>query len=275
MLDPEETKTTTETTTETVTDDTVKSGDAAETGDTAAPTGDEHVDELTADTPEKKGGIQKKFDRLTKAKADAEREASYWRGVAESKKARDMESTPIPPVKDSKLKPEDFHTYEDYIDAVAEQKAEAKFQASETKRRATEANERLLIINRQYEEARKTHEDFDEVALNPTLPINQTIMDASSGENFAEILYELGKNPGKTAQIARMSPLQAAREIGKIEAKITSPKKTPTTITTKAPGPVPKVSTIITTEVVPDDKKSRKELYAKWDRERRERLGVK
>lgn len=65
--------------------------------------------------------------------------------------------------------------------------------------------------------------------------VTQMILDSDKG---AEVTYYLAKNPNEALAVAQMPPLEAARFIGRVEAKITPP--TPKT-TTAAPKPVPKV----------------------------------
>jgi hypothetical protein len=54
-------------------------------------------------------------------------------------------------------------------------------------------------------------------------------------EKGAEVLYHLGSHPDEAKRIAMLSPLAAARELGRIEARLSMPA--PRT-TTKAPPPV-------------------------------------
>lgn len=237
---------------------------------TADPTpADPGVIDPAADPSKKKDGVQKKIDKLTREKGDATREAAYWKGVADGKKEPEV----VKPAS-TELDPANFETYEDYVQASIKKGIEEGIKGIQEGQKAEKKAETIQTIQKQYGEARKVHEDFNEIALNPALPINQNIMDAAMGDNFAEILYELGKNPEKAAEIAVMSPLQAAREIGKIEARITNPAIKPKPKETNAPPPVPTVGGP-SADNVPDDKKSKEQLHAKWEKTRRERMGVK
>ena len=255
--------------TETVTDDGI-SGETEEI-EGAEPL-EEDVTELTDDPP-KKSGIEKKIGKLTREKSEALREAAYWKGVAEGK-TQAKEDTVVEEKPKTKLDPTDFETYEDYLDARdAKIREEVKSEIL-GEQKAKEKAQNIHTIQKQYGDARKVHDDFDEVALNPSLPINQLIIDVAMGENFAEILYELGKNPEKAAQISAMTSIQAAREIGKIEERILNPKK-PTKTKTKAPEPLKPLGGGGNADATPIEKMSFKQKQAKWEKERLERLGVK
>lgn len=232
---------------------------------------DPTVDDPPADPPDadKKGGVQKKIDKLTKRAADADRDAAYWKGVAEGKKET---PTPVAITTETGLKPENFSSYEDFVQAVAKNAATVAGEEIRQKAEKKDEQDRQQKVQEQYAEARKVHEDFDEVVIQPSsLPINQGMMDAAMGENLGEIMYFLAKNQSKASQIMTLPPLQAAREIGKIEAQITQKKP----IKTKSNAPPP-VTTLGggSSDSVSDDKKSQKNLYAKWDKTRKERLGA-
>lgn len=243
----------------------------------ADPTPADPGDDPTAD-PQKKGGVEKRIGKLTKEKSEAQREAAYWKGVAEGK-TQDIEPDPEPAKPSTELDPNSFETYEEYVQASIKKGVEEGIKEGlKVIKTETEQEKKLQTaqtIQAQYGDARKVHKDFDEIALNPTLPINQTIMDAAMGESFAEILYALGKAPEKAAQISMMTPLQAAREIGKIEERILNPKKPTKKTTTNAPEPIKPLGGGGNADATPIDKMSTKQKLAKWDKERREQSGVK
>jgi len=63
----------------------------------------------------------------------------------------------------------------------------------------------------------------------------------SSAEKGPDVLYYLGKNPDVAASLASMSPLDAARELGRIEAtKLVKPEPS----TKKPPTAVPKIKAV-------------------------------
>ena len=270
----ETTEETTETDdTQTVTDDEI-SGDA-EIED-SAPSKEDVTD--TTDDPPKKGGVEKKIGKLTKEKSEALREAAYWRGVAEGKKTEEVSPDPVKKV-GNVLDSTDYDTYEDYLDARDAKTAErvkaeilAEILSEQQKKEKVHT---VQTIQTQYDKARKVYEDFDEVALAPNLPINQMVLDVALGDNFADILYALGKKPKKAAQISVMTPIQAAREIGKIEERILNPKRPTKNTITNAPEPIRPLGGGGNTDATPIEKMTFKQKQAKWEKERLEELGVK
>lgn len=217
-------------------------------------------------TPDPPDGVQRRIDEITKARREAEREAAYWRGVAES---QTRQTQPTPPDAPKELDPEDFESESAYLRAVAKQTQDTIRQQAEAERRQREEAERQQQIATLVSSARKAHPDWDEVVRNPSLPITQEMMEASMGDKMGEILYHLGKNPSEAARIARMSPLQQAREIGRIESRIGI--KT----TTNAPNPPPRIAGRSTPPRKTEAEMSRSELHAKWMEDRKKALGVR
>jgi len=80
-------------------------------------------------------------------------------------------------------------------------------------------------------------------------------------ERGPEIAYHLGQNPRLAREIARLSPLQAARELGRIEAKLAERPKAPAV--SKAPPPAP---TLAATEpaVEKDPEKMSDKEWLEW-----------
>lgn len=129
----------------------------------------------------------------------------------------------------AKPKREDFQDYDLFIEALADWKADEKVKAERTKRSEDEAKDRAereaRTARQTYTEreakAREKHEDFEEVALDNSLPINdvmaQAIIDSEEGP---ELLYYLGHNRKEAERISKLSPLQAIKELGKLEAKL-------------------------------------------------------
>ena len=218
--------------------------------------------------PVKKGGVQKRIDTLTKAKNKAKEDAAYWRGMAEGK-ATSVVSDPKPEVVADKLLRDDFDTEEDYIEALVDKKVKAKVDT-------TTAADGVTKVQEQYSKGKEKYEDFEEIALSPTLPVSEAMFRASEGDNLSEILYHLGKDPDLALRISRMTPLQAAKEIGKIELGLANPNPNPKPKLkpSGAPDPIPKVKPGGPTPVT-TDKDSQKERMTKWEKKRRENLGVK
>lgn len=134
----------------------------------------------------------------------------------------------------------------DSIDAYAEARAEAlAAQKAEELLAKREAERQKMDLLEAYqdreEEARSKYEDFEQVAYNPKLPITSVMAETiQASEIGPDLAYYLGTNPREADRISRLSPYLQAKEIGKIEAKISSEpvlKKT-----TSAPPPIAPIS---------------------------------
>lgn len=136
------------------------------------------------------------------------------------------------------LSPEQFETYEDYADALAERKAEELLA-----RREAERQQRALLdaYHDREEAARDKYDDFEMVAYNPELPVTEAMARAiQASEVGPDVLYHLGSNPKEAARISRLDPILQAREIGKIEAQLDGAP--PIKKTSNAPAPIAPVT---------------------------------
>ena len=141
------------------------------------------------------------------------REQRKWEREQAARAAEKQLKTPveIPPI-------EQFNSPDEYADALAERKAEELLARREQARMQSEIIE---SYHDKEEDARNKYDDFEQVAYNPKLPITdamaQTIQASEVGPDMA---YYLGSNPKEADRISRLSPLQQAKELGKIEAKL-------------------------------------------------------
>ena len=140
------------------------------------------------------------------------------------------------------LSPENFNSTEEYLDALAEAKAQEKI-------RQKQEQEKQQTIRKSYEsrveKAIEKYSDYEQVAHSNDVRITNEmasfIMDSDVGP---EIAYFLGKNPEESYRIADLPPLQQAREIGKLEAKlIANPPAAPTKKVSSAPDPIKPIAT--------------------------------
>lgn len=119
--------------------------------------------------------------------------------------------------------------------SVDNAKAEvAHFEAQELSAKVQAFNEAEAELSAKVPDYNEAVSQVGFLAENDT--VTQMILDSEKG---AEVTYYLAKNPNEARHVAQMQPLQAAKFIGGIEAKLTPP--TPNKAT-KAPKPVPKIS---------------------------------
>jgi len=133
---------------------------------------------------------------------------------------------------------EQFESPEAYAEALAYQKAEELI----AKREAAKQQSQVLESYQEREEAaRDKYDDFEQVAYNPKLPITNVMAETIQSSDIGpELAYYLGTNPKDAERISRMTPLAQAKEIGKIEAKLSD--NLPVKKTTSAPAPISPVT---------------------------------
>jgi len=143
-----------------------------------------------------------------------------------------------PVVQQAPVTPEQFASNEDYVEALADQRAEQKIAEREQRKQQAEI---LETYHDKEEVVRAKYDDFEQVAYNPNLPIT-TVMAQSiqASDNGPEVAYHLGANPREAERISRLSPIMQAKEIGKIEAQLTA--NPPVKKTSNAPAPISPVS---------------------------------
>lgn len=131
-----------------------------------------------------------------------------------------------------------FESPEAYAEALAYQKAEELIAKREAAKQQSAVLESYHDLE---EEARSKYDDFEQVAYNPKLPVTNVMAETiQSSEIGPELAYYLGSNPKEAERISRMTPLNQAKEIGKIEAKLVSAP--PVKKTTSAPAPISPVT---------------------------------
>jgi hypothetical protein len=228
---------------------------------------------------DKPKGVQKRLDELTRNWREAERREAALLALLQQQ--RTAPEAPQPTADDKPKTLADFEYDEGKFQAYIFDQAE-KRAADAAKRELTAAQEREATERRKASfrsrsaEFAKTVEDFDSVARNPDLPISadmaEVIQDSDDGP---ALLYHLGKNPDIAEKIAQLPPKAAARELGKIEARLAYEReKAKPEKVSKAPPPPPKVEGANpgNLNVKPDDPDSDKLSDAEWARLRNKQI---
>jgi hypothetical protein len=209
--------------------------------------GEEAEEEEEETTDDEKGskkskGVNKRISKLVKQRnglrQQVETLTKYVQELAS--KAPQETLTPAKPKAEElgpKPKLEDFADSEnpeaDYLEALTDYKVEAKVRAITAEREAaqlvseTDAYKKKLIANfdAQVVEAKKKYKDFDTVAKNPAVPYSDAMKDVvMSSDIGVDIAYYFGKHIAKAIEISRLEPFEAARELGKLEARLSNVK---------------------------------------------------
>jgi len=131
-----------------------------------------------------------------------------------------------------------FDTIDAYAEALAARKADELLAKRDMDR---QRQDMLEAYQDREEDARAKYEDFEQVAYNPRLPITVAMAEAIQTSDVGpDLAYYLGTHPTEATRISRLSPILQAKELGKLEVKISSApvlKKT-----TSAPPPIAPIS---------------------------------
>lgn len=222
-------------------------------------------------------GAKARIQKLIAEREDARREAAYHRGIAEGRAPKPPE-TPTGPVP---LKIEDFLPTEQEFTAVgltadAFEKAGRSYDDLLMAKSAYAMQKRTTVIARQAEETRakeavaKSQTAFmDRITkaaeTDPDLP---RIVDARPGDPYfvpispamaevirdsevgPKILRHLANNKADAQRVYTLSPLAAARELGRIEAGIlATPAPKPPNRVSQAPEPIRSLTPTGVTEI--------------------------
>ena len=256
---------------------------------TETPVVNEEESAASIDAPDKENAVtegdpaapQKPDAKARIRQLHAEREraredAAYWRGQAEAKKEPEKVAQPEPV--NNGPTPDQFATYEDYLDARADFRAEQKYKTLEAAKEqkakddATKAAEEKeeQTFKSKVEEFKAKTPDFEDTVRNPDLRISKVMYEAMrETEVGPQIAYHLGKNPQEAARIAGLSPIAAIKEIGKLEAKFS--KEPAPTVQTKTISDAPEPPSIVqgTANGQKDESKmTDTEWYAHWKAEK-------
>ena len=206
--------------------------------------------------PKKGGGFQKRISKLT---GDRDRLAEenqalkrQLAGNAPAAKPAEAQKPAAPPEAPQYDKPkpklEDFETLESYTEAVSDWKSDERdfkrTQADQARQAHAETQKLVDTWRTREAEAKAAYDDYD-AAIQAVSHIRispqhqRAILECEHGP---EIAYELAKNPDELKRIAAMSPLNAARALGRLEAKFASsdePSTAPKTETKASAAPKP------------------------------------
>jgi hypothetical protein len=164
---------------------------------------------------------------------------------------------------------EDFETYDEYQEALLDWKVNERLQAHTTEQRnrierqeTQHAQEQLVATHTaRIDQFRSEHSDFDAIVekgknLPMTRPMQDSVLNSDAGP---ALMYHLCQNPEECDRIAGMHPMQAIKEMGKLEARLEVAQSGPTSKAesiTRAPRPIKPVGGGVTASSVPLDQMS-------------------
>lgn len=217
---------------------------------------DDESKDAEKDKPKKKGGFQRRIDKLNQRHQAAQQELEYWKQMAMKDRAEsktEPKADKPQEAAEGRPDPDKFTTHAEYVEAVAEWKADQKFKERDRKSEQDKlAAAQQSLMNSHHERVKSFSakvEDFSDALSDVDhIPVSAAVQELIvSSENGPALMYELAKNPDEYARICKLSPLAAAREMGKVEARLAAQSSGETKIEakkiTKAPKPIGPVGT--------------------------------
>jgi hypothetical protein len=242
-------------------------------GNAAEQKQEQEQPELARDERGRFKGVQARIDELTRARHQSDREAVYWREMAQQQQQREQQAQAEPVAKPQAGQ---FASYDEFTEALADWKAEAKIRSVLSERDA-QAAQRAEGAARQAQQAtfaervsiaQQSIADFDQVVGNAEVEISphvrEVLLDSDAGPVLA---YVLAKNPDEARRISKMSPLMAARELGRIEAAIAQngvPPASPAAGRPVSNAPAPARTTATGTSASKDPARMSMDEYVSW-----------
>ncbi len=209
----------------------------------------------------KKGGFQKKIDKMTKAQkeleakynalqADYEREKSSRAGPAAEPEAK-VEPLKIVPKADEP-KPENFKSNAEYVKALAkyewDEYAKADTNKKNIEKMQAEREKMISDHNSRVMTYKESVPDFEEVLHEvDNIPFTPQLADVLlNHDRGPELMYALAKDPENYERISKLPIRSIEREIGKLEARLetsaTSNETQGNKTKTSAPRPIKPVA---------------------------------
>jgi hypothetical protein len=200
--------------------------------------------------PEKPSKAVSELIAQRKKRQEAEKEAAYWKGVAEGRIKPQPDPAPVSPTPEGAPAPlvapkiDQFETYEQYEaakDAYLVEKAKHDFrleqQAEQQRQMFVETEQKFA---QRIEAAAQEDPAILDLLQDRTLPYSPTMGTVVKDSDVApQLLRWIDQNRKEAARIAALPPLQAARELGIVEARIKfAPKPEPVRKVSAAPEPV-------------------------------------
>lgn len=187
--------------------------------------------------PEQSQAVKDLIAQRRKRQA-AEEKAAYWQGVAESNQRT---ATPQKVATTGEPQIESYDTYEDYQAAMIDYKVDQRL---DTKTKKTQEAEIQAQYNARLQAKPELAEKIQSALLPATtidgLKKNGAIMAIQESEFGPEIGATIAEDATTATKLSQMTKTQAAKFIGKLEARFETPQKLPEQKkqVTQAPTPI-------------------------------------
>jgi hypothetical protein len=260
-------------------EETTEAADDAEPIESEVENESEAEDEAPAIENEgKPSKLKARFSELTRQREQARADAQRERDAREALEARlaALEQGQAPRqalVADAKPTPDQFTDAFEYAEALAEFSAERALKErdrQDLERKAQEQQAKVVQTwTKRLEAAKVEIDDFDEMVSSSDVVVPNHIRDAILESDVGpQILYHLASNQDQARSFNDLTPAQALRAIGKLEAKFEkseTSKPERSVVKSKAPAPInPIKSSNATADNLVNSKGEFHGTYAAW-----------
>lgn len=201
---------------------------------------EEETAESDAEEPPKKksrGGFQKRIDELTRARYEADQRAQALERQLQEVQQQSQRSQ----YEQSKPTLEQYNydheqwaqAYEQWVVRGQEEQQRAAQEAQQRRQAQEQQVRRQMEIQQKVLKGQEKYPDFQARVYDPSLPnlaqINQAAYEALvESDAMADVAYYLASNPSEVYKFGSMSPVQAIKEVARLETKLTSKAAKPT-----------------------------------------------
>ncbi len=208
-------------------------------GAPAAETTGEAGEEANRPKSPNKVPYQERISQLVQQRKLAEEERDLYRNRAIEAEKRLKAPSQTDPTDIAAPQQHEYASDQEYYNALARYQAAQRSSLAKTvtdtlrQEMASEAANQAEIRAQQARDAawregiaakRERMPDFEAVAMSEAVPYSHVMLDlVKDSPHGHEVAYFLGKNVAEAARIAELPPLQAAVEIGKLEARLGTP----------------------------------------------------
>jgi hypothetical protein len=216
--------------------------------DVEEPEEQEESEQEEAEQPRKpRKPASERIAEITAARRDAERQADYWRKVANGEIERPKQEVEAAPVADTDApNPDDFEFGDadpKYVTALVQHSVKIALDNDRSQRAESEATQETVRAWEAAQSAARTkYADYDQVvtegAAANAWPCTREMAQAlHTSELGGEVAYHLASNPDEARRIASLNPISQIRELGKLEARLGVAEASPKPKPTNAPTP--------------------------------------
>lgn len=234
--------------------------------DAAPATAPEAPDNAPDDAGEEKhkGGFQRRISELTQRWREAERRSDQLLElIAQQREAAKPVEPELPTLEAVGFDESKYQqSMIEYAKAQARAEAKAEIQSWQQQQRETSKVETFKSREQSFAE---TTADYADVVYAPDVPISRDMAEViRESEVGPQLAYHLAQNRDLARAIHDLPPLAAARELGKLEARLAEKPKPAPRVVSQAPPPPPKIEATEPDAVEKDPIRMTDAQFAKW-----------